>query len=115
MISTLYLSRSQLGFAGGAGRRVLRIDPFVPDRVHLGKVLHVIQPDDRLQQLRLVGAGRLEQPVDGCENVRRLLRNRLAVAYLAGEVYGVAIDHGLGHARADFDTTDGHQFFSCDE
>ena len=32
----------------------------------------------------------------------------LAGADLAGEIDGVAVDDGLGHARTNFDATDGH-------
>src|SRR5690349_22460334 len=49
---------------GPRGRTALR-DPGIPDLVHLVNGANVLQPDRRLQELRLVGAGLGEEPVNG--------------------------------------------------
>jgi len=43
------VGRCQLAFPTGARRRIGRIDPGIPDRVHLGEIVHGRQPDRGLQ------------------------------------------------------------------
>ena len=65
------------------GRRIVGIDPCIPDRVHLRERPHVGQPDGRREQLRLVASRGGEQLVDAGENVGRLLTDRRAGCALA--------------------------------
>src|SRR6267378_7966443 len=64
------LLRRELRLDGGARRRVERIDPRVPRRVHLIVRFHVREIDGGRQQIRLVRAGGGQERVD-------LLQDRL--------------------------------------
>ena len=66
-------------------------------------------------EIRRLGAGFGQEPVDDAEDVGGLLAHALAgglVRDLAGQIDGVAVHDGLGHARADADTLNAHNHIS---
>ena len=83
----------------GAGWRVIRIDPCVPDSVHLTKQRHVADPYLGAQKFRLAGAHFREITVDLGQNLTGLGRD-IGVAVVAddtGEIDSIVVDHDLAH------------------
>jgi hypothetical protein len=105
----LVVRRCKRCFTGRAGRRVGLVDPAVPDCVHFSEVLHVCKPDDRLEDLGLVGTSSCQQTINFSQNGLGLIGHARAwLANLAGEINCIAVNDGLAHAWSDFDTTDAH-------
>src|SRR5215813_2974644 len=97
--------------AGPRGRAALR-NPGIPDLVHLVDGANVLQPDRRLQELRLVRARLGKEPVDGGKNLLCLRAHTLARGLIRGqasEIDGVAVNDDLAQPRPDIDTIDGHK------
>src|SRR5262245_10731509 len=104
--------RLQSRLDAGARRRAALRDPCIPDLVHLVDGADVLQPDCRLQQLRLVGTGLGKKPFDGGEAFLRLRAHTLACRLIrrqACEIDGVAMNDDLAQPRPDIDAIDGHE------
>ena len=82
-------------------------DPSIPDRVHLGEIIHGGQPDGGLQDLCLVGTDFSQQTIDIGENILCLLGDASAGgADLARKIDDAAVDDSLAHARSGFNAFD---------
>ncbi len=106
--------RREVGLDGGArGKSVLR-NPVFPDRVHGGEVGdHVLQPDLREEDLRLVGSSLGEQFIDAGQYLGRLAGNvlRAVGSNLTGDIGDVLVDEHVAEALAvRCKSLDGHGY-----
>ena len=69
------LGASQRGFHRGARGRAALGQPGVPHRVHLGKLSHVADMNQRAQQVRFAAAHLCQQRVDAAQRLLRLFRH----------------------------------------
>src|SRR5437762_680410 len=117
------LGPRKIGADAGAGRRVLRVDPLVPHRVHVAEERHVLDPQIGDQKVRFAGARLAQIMINALEDLRRLPLDVLA--RIAGGQYAeidrVAAHDAAAYARnrrlRDVDAADvGHMSLPrCDE
>mmetsp|Transcript_5400 Transcript_5400/g.8546 ORF Transcript_5400/g.8546 Transcript_5400/m.8546 type:complete len:212 (-) Transcript_5400:165-800(-) len=90
----------QLGFATGPRRRVAFRHPVIPNRVHLGKIRHIRQPHNGLQDVLAIRSGLFKQCIHSGQAIPRLLRNGIARANLSTQVSHLIVDDNFGHPCA---------------
>ena len=113
-ISTVIPGRGELRLDGGPRGGMAGGDPGVPFRIHLRKGRDVRQVDRRRQQMRLIGTGLGQQPVDDGENLARLFCRPTGAGGLCRPLGRRGRSCRRGRRRADMRRPDADAFdVSC--
>jgi len=96
---------------GGSSWGVAGYHPLLPSAVHLGKCVHVGEPDGGRQDMAFVTAAEREQSVNAGQRLPSLdvdVGSAAIVGHLTSEVHGVLVNDGLGQSGASFNSLNVH-------